>query len=376
MAKQSAYTTLWLAISYGLGNFLYALAYWWGAKQVIDRAYSQTQFFIVLLALLLSAQLWGQMFALAPDVSRAFSSAGKIQAVLELGTMKGISGSAKSMQLGTGDNFDLEAVAEAKEKAPDASGRGASVEFTGVQFSYPSRSSVKVLHGLDLKVEPGQFAALVGPSGAGKSTIISLLERLYLPSAGAIKLDGFDITKSRAVAFRDDIALVPQDNALFEGSIRFNISLGARPGQEATDAEIEEACRLANIHDTIASLPQGCDTHCGPNSNQLSGGQKQRLAIARALVRKPRLLLLDESTSALDAESERLLQEGLEKATQGITVIAIAHRLHTIRKADVIFLIEDGRCVDRGTHAELSERSESYRLNALHQAVDGDNAAR
>ncbi|KAL1954144.1 hypothetical protein VTO42DRAFT_1724 [Malbranchea cinnamomea] len=374
MAKQSAWTNLWLAISYGLGNFIYALAYWWGSKRVISGDYSQKQFFIVLLALLVSAQLWGHMFALAPDISRAFSAAGKILGILELGSTKKFSRSAKSLELGKGDKsaVDIEATAETREKTASGDRRGISVEFKGVEFSYPSRPDVKILHGLDLRVEAGQFAALVGPSGAGKSTIISLVERMYTPSAGAIEINGVDITRRTSVSFRDDIALVPQDNVLFEGSIRFNVALGARPGQDVTDAEIEEACRIANIHDTVASLPQGYDTPCGPNSGQLSGGQKQRLAIARALVRKPRLLLLDESTSALDAESERLLQDGLEKATRDTTVIAIAHRLHTIRKADVIFLIEDGRCVDRGTHAELSERSESYRMNALHQAVDAD----
>ena len=373
MAKQSAWTNLWLAISYGLSNFIYALAYWWGAKRVIAGDYTQTQFFIVLLALLVSAQLWGHMFALAPDITRAFASAGKILGILEIGSTKKLARSAKSMQLGKGDRSaaDIEATAESTEKAPTTSG-GISVEFKGVEFSYPSRPDVKILHGLDIKVEPGKFAALVGPSGAGKSTIISLVERMYTPSSGSILINGNDITKRRSIAFRDSIALVPQDNVLFEGSIKFNVSLGARPGQDVSDAEIEEACRIANIHDTIASLPQGYDTPCGPNSSQLSGGQKQRLAIARALIRKPALLLLDESTSALDAESERLLQDGLEKATRDITVIAIAHRLHTIRKADVIFLIEDGKCVDRGTHEELSQRSQSYRLNALHQAVDAD----
>lgn len=370
MAKQSAYTNLWLAISYGLGNFLYALAYWWGAKRVIAGDYSQTQFFIVLMALLVSAQLWGHMFALAPDVSRAFGSAAKILSILEIGSTKKLSRSSQSLGLGAGDTADVEA-SVIVEKPVETGRAGSSVAFKGVEFSYPSRPDVQILHGLNIKIEAGKFAALVGPSGAGKSTIISLVERMYTPSAGSIEIDGHDITKHKGIAFRDNIALVPQDSVLFEGTIRFNVSLGARPGEEATSAEIEEACRLANIHDTIASLPDGYDTHCGPNSNQLSGGQKQRLSIARALVRKPQLLLLDESTSALDAESERLLQDGLKKATQNITVIAIAHRLHTIRNADVIFLIEDGKCVDQGTHADLSKRSESYRVNALYQSVDG-----
>jgi ATP-binding cassette subfamily B (MDR/TAP) protein 1 len=162
---------------------------------------------------------------------------------------------------------------------------------------------------------------------------------------------------------------VPQDNVLFQGTIRFNISLGARPGHTPTDEELEEACKLANIHDVIMEFPQGYDTECGSMGSQFSGGQRQRLSIARALVRKPKLLLLDESTSALDAESERALEQGLERAVKGhgVTVIAIAHRLRTIARADVIFLVEGGRVVDQGRHEELVQRSESYRVNALHQ---------
>ncbi|EEP76498.1 hypothetical protein UREG_01347 [Uncinocarpus reesii 1704] len=364
ITKHSAYASLWLAISYGLSNFLYALAYWWGSKRIIAGDYSQTQFFIVLVALLVSAQLWGQMFTLAPDVSRAFTAINRIFNLLDLGSDRKLSNNRRP---GT----DVEATPETTEKALDSGNSGISVAFKQVEFAYPARPDVKVLQGLDLSIQPGQFAALVGPSGAGKSTIISLVERMYAPSSGVIQVDNRDISKYEGITFRNNIALVSQDNVLFDGSIRFNLALGARPGHEPSDAELEEACKIANIHDTIIKLPEGYDTSCGPNGSQLSGGQKQRLAIARALVRKPRLLLLDESTSALDAESEKLLQDGLEKAARGITVIAIAHRLNTIQKADVIFLIEDGKCVDRGTHRELMERSESYRVNALHQAVDG-----
>ncbi|GMG42845.1 unnamed protein product [Aspergillus oryzae var. brunneus] len=364
ITRQSAWANLWLAVGYGLSNFLYALAYWWGSKRIIAGEYTQTQFFIVQLALLVSSQLWGQMFALAPDVSRAFQATRRLLNLLDLGSTKKLS--APLQLLG-----DVEATAPPREKRSSSESRdGISVVFKQVRFSYPARPDTRVLHGLDLSVQPGQFAALVGPSGAGKSTIISLVERLYGPDSGTIEVDGHNIAYSDG-SFRDDIAYVPQQSVLFEGTIRFNLTLGARPGQTVSQSELEEACKLANIHDTIMQLPDGYDAYCGPNGDRLSGGQKQRLAIARALIRKPKLLLLDESTSALDAESERLLQDGLEKATKHMTVIAIAHRLYTIRKADVIFLIEDGRCVDRGTHAQLIERSESYRVNALNQAVDG-----
>ncbi|KAL3419506.1 Leptomycin B resistance protein pmd1-like protein 4 [Phlyctema vagabunda] len=362
ITKASLYANLWLAIAHSVGNLVYALAYWWGAKQILTGKYSQVQFFTVLLALLVSAQLWGQMFFLAPDLSRSRAAVARILNLIDLGSTK-ISSSKSVLE------NDLEAKAQENRTSISENQGGVEILLRNVTFSYPARPHIQVLDKMDLHIKPGQFCALVGPSGAGKSTIISLIERMYTPSEGNISINGTQISQS-SVSFRDEISLVPQDSVLFDGSIRFNVSLGARPGQEVSDAQIEEACRLANIHDTIISLPQGYDTNCGPNGNQLSGGQKQRLSIARALVRKPRLLLLDESTSALDAESEKLLQDGLEKASKGITVVAIAHRLHTIKKADVIFVIEGGRCVDAGTHNELFERSESYRINAMHQTFD------
>ncbi|KAI9041465.1 ABC transporter ATP-binding protein [Aspergillus affinis] len=359
--------SFWQAMTYFLGNLVNALAYWWGAKQIIAGNYTQTQFLIVVFSLLVSALLWSQMFALAPELSSARAAMARILGLIEIGSDK-MQGRVPSPSVPGSGEGDLEATIETK--LPDVSGHPASsVQLRDVHFSYPARPDIKVLNGLTVDIRPGKFCALVGPSGAGKSTIISLVERLYTPQSGAIVVDGVDVTKHRGVAFRDTIALVPQESVLFEGSIAFNIGLGARPGHEATAEEIEEACKLANIHEVIQALPEGYQTLCGPNGSQFSGGQKQRLSIARALVRKPKLLILDESTSALDAESEKLLQDGLEKAARGITVIAIAHRLHTIRKADVIFLIDEGRCVDHGSHEELLQRSDSYRANVMHQTV-------
>lgn len=360
--------SLWQAMTYFLGNLVNALAYWWGSKQIIAGNYTQTQFLIVVFSLLVSALLWSQMFALAPELSAACAAMARILSLIEIGPDK-MQGHVPSSTLTTSSGEkDLEGAAELKIP-PHSNTQASSVQLHDVHFSYPARPGIKVLNGLTVGIRPGQFCALVGPSGAGKSTIISLVERLYTPQAGAIIIDGVDVTKHREVGFRDTISLVPQESVLFEGSIRFNVGLGARPGQEASMEEIKEACKLANIHDTIMALPDGYETLCGPNGSQFSGGQKQRLSIARALVRRPKLLILDESTSALDAESEKLLQDGLEKAAKGITVIAIAHRLHTIRKADVIFLIDAGRCTDHGTHEELLERSESYRANVMHQTV-------
>lgn len=360
ITKQSAWANLWLAVGYGLSNFLYALAYWWGSTRIIAGEYTQTQFFIVQLALLVSSQLWGQTFALAPDVSSAFQATRRLLDVLDLGSFTKLS-------VPLAPSGDIEATPAPSEKSQWSVG-GVSVAFNQVTFSYPARPETRILHGLDLQIQRGQFAGLVGPSGAGKSTIISLVERLYKPQSGMIEIGGRNIAYGDD-SFRHDIAYVPQQSVMFDETIRFNLTLGARPGQSVSHDELEEACKLANIHETIMELPDGYDSQCGPNGDRLSGGQKQRLAIARALVRKPKLLLLDESTSALDAESERLLQDGLMKAINNMTVIAIAHRLYTIRRADVIFLIENGRCVDQGTHMQLMDRNENYRVNALNQAV-------
>ncbi|KAK0732142.1 mating factor A secretion protein STE6-like protein [Lasiosphaeris hirsuta] len=350
------------AMTYFFGNCVNALAYWWGAKQIIAGNTTTTEFLIVVFSLLVSALLWSQMFALAPELSSARAAMARILGLIEIGSA-GMRGHVEGLPLTAG------AEEAGLEKSVAGETRAASVGFQDVRFSYPARPDAEVLKGLTLDIKPGTFVALVGPSGAGKSTIISLVERLYTPQSGAVLIDGVDVTKSRDVAFRDAIALVPQESMLFEGSIEFNIGLGARPGHDVSSGDIVAACKLANIHDVIAALPEGYQTLCGTNGARFSGGQKQRLSIARALVRKPKLLILDEPTSALDAESEQLLQDGLDKAARGITVIAIAHRLHTIRKADRIYWIEDGQCVDSGTHAELVEKSPHYRANVMHQTV-------
>ncbi|KAF1997710.1 ABC multidrug transporter SitT [Amniculicola lignicola CBS 123094] len=368
--KVTLQASLCQAMTYFFGNCINALAYWWGSKQIIAGNCTTTEFLIVVFSLLVSALLWSQMFALAPELSSARAAMSRLLGLIEIGSSK-MQGHVQSPSLTEStENQHLESTGESK-LTHLSENQASSVQFRDVHFSYPARPDAEILKGLSLDIRPGTFCALVGPSGAGKSTIISLLERLYTPQSGAILIDGFDVTKSRDVSFRHTIALAPQESTLFEGSIEFNIGLGAIPGREATMEEIQEACKLANIHDVIVSLPDGYQTRCGPNGTRFSGGQKQRLSIARALVRKPKLLILDEPTSALDAESEKLLQDGLKKAAKGITVIAIAHRLHTIRRADCIFWIENGRCVDSGSHAELVERSAGYRANVMHQTIAG-----
>ncbi|KAK3983960.1 putative multidrug resistance protein [Cladorrhinum sp. PSN332] len=371
MVRAAAFTNIWLAISNSMSFLIYAFAYWWGSQRIMAGEATQTQFFIIVVSMLVSAQLWGQMFSLAPEFSRARTAFSRILNILSLGSNNNIDSKrgphSSDTPAGT-TNGDIEASADSKQPLDDSSKPGIRISFNDVSFSYPSRPDHPVLDSVSLTIQPGQFVGLVGPSGAGKSTIMSLVQRLYQPTAGTVSLDGADISLA-GDSFRDAVALVPQDPALFDGSVKFNVGLGARPGHEATDAEIEEACRLASIHDVIAALPEGYDTECGASASRLSGGQRQRLAIARALVRKPRLLLLDESTSALDAASEAALQEGLDRVAKGTTVLAITHRLHTVKKADVIFVVEGGRIVDSGTHGELMERRESYRVNAMQQML-------
>jgi ATP-binding cassette subfamily B (MDR/TAP) protein 1 len=215
------------------------------------------------------------------------------------------------------------------------------VELRDVHFRYATRKHVPVLRGLNIRIKPGQYAALVGISGSGKSTIVSLIERFYDVLSGQVLVDGKNISTFNIRSYRQHMALVSQEPTLYQGSIRENVLLGAAD-KEVTQEDIENACRQANIHDFIVSLPQGYETDCGAKGVQLSGGQKQRIAIARALVRNPKILLLDEATSALDSSSEKVVQEALDRAAKGRTTIAVAHRLSTIQKADVIYVLDQG----------------------------------
>lgn len=224
------------------------------------------------------------------------------------------------------------------------------VRFEDVRFTYLSREGFQVLHGIDLVASPGQSIALVGPSGAGKSTVLSLLMRLYDPTSGRILLDGRDAREIPLTDLRAQMSLVPQEVLLFGGTIAENIAYG-RPG--ASQAEIEAAARQANAHQFIQSFPEGYLTLVGDRGIKLSGGQRQRIAIARAILRNPAILILDEATSALDSESEGLIQEALESLMRGRTTFIIAHRLATVRHADRIVVIADGRVVETGRHEEL-----------------------
>jgi len=230
-----------------------------------------------------------------------------------------------------------------------------AIAYEDVKFAYsPDREA---LRGVDFRIEPGQVAAFVGPSGAGKTTITQLLPRFYDPQSGHIRIDGIDVRDVEIDSLRSHIGIVTQETYLFHDTIGNNLRYGR---EDATQSDLEAAARSANIADFIESLPQKYDTIVGERGHKLSGGERQRLAIARVLLKDPRILILDEATSALDSENEALIQMAFDKAMRGRTSLVIAHRLSTILSADVIFVVEAGRIVERGTHAELLARGGTY----------------
>ncbi|MHC1759695.1 MAG: ABC transporter ATP-binding protein [Negativicutes bacterium] len=235
---------------------------------------------------------------------------------------------------------------------PAVTGR---VTFDNVTFAY--NHGEPVLHNMTIDIEPGRVLAIVGPSGAGKSTVANLLPRFYDPQEGTIRIDGIDIRDVTVASLREQLAMVPQDTILFSASVFENILYGRL---DATQEEVVEAAKSSNAHDFILQLPDGYDTQIGERGCQLSGGQRQRIAIARALLKNPRILILDEATSALDAESERLVQDALDKLMVGRTTFVIAHRLSTIQRADSILVLEKGRMVECGSHAQLLEGGGLY----------------
>ncbi|KNC98873.1 uncharacterized protein SPPG_05840 [Spizellomyces punctatus DAOM BR117] len=340
----------WLAFAYTVSYLLYGLAYWWGSRLVSQGEATSKQLFVVLPALLFSAQTCGQMFSLAPDITKAKLAAVNIFRILDMRP-----------------KIDTESDTS-NSLYNEVAGAG-SVELNDVRFSYPTNPDTEVLKGLSLRVEAGSFCALVGGSGCGKSTVLGLIERFYDPSSGTILVDSKAISTLPIRSHRHRIALVNQEPALYQGSIAFNILLGT-DRDDATQDDVIRVCKDVGMHDFIMSLPDGYDTDCGGKGARLSGGQRQRIAIARALIRDPQILLLDEATSALDSENEKLVQDALSKACIGRTTIAIAHRLSTVQHADQIFVLEEGQVAEQGTHAELMTIKGKYWAMVEQQTID------
>ena len=336
-SKKAVPGTVVFATSDSVEMLCQALVFWYGGRLMASREYNITKFYVIYLAIVQGSQAAGMWFSFSPNFAEASAATNRIASIRP--PKDDGSRSPKPFQ---------------------AEKESFGIEFKDVHFTYKSRS-IPVLAGLNLKIEPGQFAALVGATGSGKSTIVSLLERFYDADSGTILCGGQEITSVSAKAYRSNLSLVAQESTLYEGTVRENVTLSVEDA-DATDEAVVQACKDAQIHDFIASLPEGYNTKLGPKAVQLSGGQRQRLALARALIRKPRVLLLDEATSSLDSESEKLVQEAIERAAEegGRTVVAVAHRLATIQKADVIFVIGSGRVLEQGVHQDLLRKRGVY----------------
>ena len=325
------------AASQSLLFLCFALGFWYGGTLIGKGEYDQFQFFLCFMAVIFGAQSAGTIFSFAPDMGKAHHAAAELKTLFD-------------------SKPTIDSWSDQGAHLPEVDG---TLEFRDVHFRYPTRPDVPVLRGLNLTVNPGQYVALVGASGCGKSTTIALLERFYDPLSGGVFVDGKEISSLNINDYRSHISLVSQEPTLYQGTIKENIILG-NANESVSDEAIEFACREANIYDFIISLPEGFNTVVGSKGTLLSGGQKQRIAIARALIRDPKILLLDEATSALDSESEKVVQAALDKAAKGRTTIAVAHRLSTIQKADIIYVFDQGRIVEAGTHSELMKRNGRY----------------
>ncbi|KAL7120610.1 hypothetical protein ACP275_02G132500 [Erythranthe tilingii] len=345
-----------VGLSTGLGTgFLmfimfssYGLAVWFGGKMILHKGYTGGEVFTVLLAVMIGSTSLGQ----SATPLTAFA-AGQVAAYKMFETIN---------REPTIDAYDTKGT-----MLDDIIG---DIELRDVCFSYPSRPEQQIFNEFSVKIPSGTTAALVGQSGSGKSTVISLIERFYDPLSGAVLIDGIDLREFQLKWIRSKIGLVSQEPVLFAGSIMDNLAYGK---DGATLEDIREATKLANAADFIDKLPKGLDTMVGDNGIQLSGGQKQRVAIARAIVKDPRILLLDEATSALDADSERIVQEALEKVMANRTTVIVAHRFSTVRNANMIAVLHNGKVVEKGTHFELLKDYRGVYSNLIHSQESNED---
>uniref|UniRef100_A0A8C9E619 Phosphatidylcholine translocator ABCB4 n=1 Tax=Phocoena sinus TaxID=42100 RepID=A0A8C9E619_PHOSS len=333
--KKAISANISMGIAFLLIYASYALAFWYASTLVIAKEYTVGNAMTVFFSIMIGAFSIGQAAPCIDAFANARGAAYAIFAIID-------------------NNPKIDSFSERGHKPDNIKG---NLEFKDVHFCYPARPDVKILKALNLKVESGQMVALVGNSGCGKSTVVQLIQRLYDPTEGMITMDGQDIRMFNLRYLREIIGVVSQEPVLFSTTIAENIRYGR--GNVTMD-EIKKAVKEANAYEFIMKLPQKFDTLVGERGAQLSGGQKQRIAIARALVRNPKILLLDEATSALDTESEAEVQAALDKAREGRTTVVIAHRLSTIRNADVIAGFEDGVIVEQGSHKELMKKEGVY----------------
>ncbi|KAK0701257.1 multidrug resistance protein [Lasiosphaeris hirsuta] len=344
--KKARWQSIIFAFSDSIGIGCQGLIFWYGGQLLASREYDVVNYFIAFFAVIQGAEAAGQGLAFGPNAAQAAAASNRILNTRETRNRDAISGT---------------------ETIPDTDG-GVKIELRDVHFKYPTRD-VPVFNGLNFTIEKGQFAALVGASGCGKTSIISLLERFYDIPKGKILANGRDITEVNVYEYRKNLSLVAQEAMLFQGTIRENVLLGVDPTL-VTEEQLHQVCRDASIHDFIVSLPEGYNTSIGSRGVSLSGGQKQRLAIARALIRNPKILLLDEATSSLDSESEKLVQAAFERAGKGRTMVVVAHRLATVQNADVIFVLGEGKVLEKGTHERLLQNRGVYWNMCHSQALD------
>lgn len=388
--RKARWSTLIFALSDSMSLACQALIFWYGGHLLARGEYSVTTFFVCFMAVMQGAESAGIGFSFGPNAAQATGAANRILSIRE-------SSGEHSAQKTIAD------AAHANEKEgvswgeiPDSE-TGIKIELRDVGFKYPTRD-VSIFKRLNITVEKGQFVALVGSSGAGKSSIVGLLERFYDVQSGSVLCNGKDIRELDIYEYRKKLSLVAQEPTLFQGkhihslylcrslfsiffgggggaclqraniltppdfsgTIKENILLGVSDPSSITDAQLHSVCRDAAIHDFIVSLPEGYNTDVGSRGVALSGGQKQRIAIARAIIRDPKVLLLDEATSSLDSESEKQISAALQRVAKGRTTVAVAHRLSTIQHADVIYVLGEGRVLEMGTHAELLKKKGMY----------------